>query len=425
MRKKTRNAPRRATRRSPKYERVREALRRQIADGHYPPGSRLPPETELPRQLHAGKQTIVRALNELAREGLIVRRRGDGSYVADSRRPPLVAGRQLRLGLLWPHSLDSARLARSLPGLITQGALEAWGARPADLKLAQVERSEPTRAHWQSVTAGAEVTVLGESWSTAPRFPPLRVVKEGHFDGLLTVGIIEERWLDELLSLGIPTVIVDFPNERFAHRADQVFVDAVPAYRSAVRHFASLGCKRIHFIGANIGPPAPDEQMSIAEYQRYSKRLRRPDPDSFQRESAYRQGMAECGLPVFEDWIHFAGFRTEDSDVLKQRLLAIPDAERPEAVVCHAHGHANFAAQVFAERGIRVLAAGATFDDAAGPALPIVADGLDLGRTAADLLVWRLQKQGRRLLRVGVPMSFAGNVRVPATDKPLLEGVER
>ena len=71
-----------------KHHRIREMLRFQLAEGRYPPGSRLPAETELPRMLKAGKQTIVRALNDLVREGLIVRRRGDGTYVADRRNPP-------------------------------------------------------------------------------------------------------------------------------------------------------------------------------------------------------------------------------------------------------------------------------------------------------------------------------------------------
>lgn len=416
MRSPTRNASRRPARRSPKYERVREALRRQIAEGRYPPGSRLPPETELPRQLHAGKQTVVRALNELAGEGLIVRRRGDGSYVADGRRPPLVAGRQLRLGILWPHSIDTARLARRHAGLITQGVLEAWGAEPGGLKLARGERSDPTRAHWHSVTAGAHVTVLGESWTTATRFPPLRAVKEERFDGLLTLSIIEEPWLAGLLDLGIPTVIVDFPNERFALRADQVFVDAAPAYRSAVRRFASLGCKRIHFIGASIGQPAPDEKMSIAKFQEFGRHLRRPDPDCFQRESAYRQAMRECGLPVDEAWIRSSGFRTGDHEALERTLLALPPEQMPEAVVAHSLHHANLAIRCFARLGVRVLGAGATHDDSAGPALPILSDGRDLGRTAADLLVWRLQKPARRLLRVGVPMTFAGAESDPAGE---------
>ena len=58
----------RARKKGPKHERVREILRRRIQEGVYPPGSRLPSESELPKLLKVGNQTIRHALNDLVRE---------------------------------------------------------------------------------------------------------------------------------------------------------------------------------------------------------------------------------------------------------------------------------------------------------------------------------------------------------------------
>src|SRR5690606_23624011 len=92
----------------PKHEQVREVLRERIASGHYPPGARMPAAVTLFEEFQASDSTVIRALNDLAKEGLIVRRRGSGTYVAEAARPPLLPGRHLKLGLLWHHSIRAS-----------------------------------------------------------------------------------------------------------------------------------------------------------------------------------------------------------------------------------------------------------------------------------------------------------------------------
>ena len=89
---------------APTRQGAKALLRRKIAAGEFRPGSKLPRVTELPRLLRVGQQTAVRVLNELAREGILVQRRGSGTCVAKFERPPLIAGCSLRLGMLWPYS---------------------------------------------------------------------------------------------------------------------------------------------------------------------------------------------------------------------------------------------------------------------------------------------------------------------------------
>ncbi|MEZ5652000.1 MAG: GntR family transcriptional regulator [Burkholderiaceae bacterium] len=67
----------------PKHERLRLAFASSIADGFWRSGMRLPTEAELAHTTPCSLGTIQRALRELAADGLIERRRGSGSVVAD------------------------------------------------------------------------------------------------------------------------------------------------------------------------------------------------------------------------------------------------------------------------------------------------------------------------------------------------------
>src|SRR4029450_9918389 len=65
------------------YATVKAALRERIAAGGWQPGVRLPSERELVQEFGCARMTVHRALRELEDEGLIERRQGSGSYVAE------------------------------------------------------------------------------------------------------------------------------------------------------------------------------------------------------------------------------------------------------------------------------------------------------------------------------------------------------
>ncbi|HVB74113.1 MAG TPA: GntR family transcriptional regulator [Ktedonobacteraceae bacterium] len=69
----------------PLYHQLKQALRDEIERGIYKPGDRLPSEPELIRQYGISRITVRQALDELETEGLIVRRHGKGTYVAEQR----------------------------------------------------------------------------------------------------------------------------------------------------------------------------------------------------------------------------------------------------------------------------------------------------------------------------------------------------
>ncbi len=67
----------------PLYQQLTLSLRHAIEAGSLVPGEALPPEAELARQLGISRQTVNVALTNLARRGLVQRKRGTGTFVSE------------------------------------------------------------------------------------------------------------------------------------------------------------------------------------------------------------------------------------------------------------------------------------------------------------------------------------------------------
>jgi GntR family transcriptional regulator len=69
----------------PLYSQLYEVLRREIEEGRLPAGSQLPTEVELGRSFDVSRTTVREALRVLAERGLIEKRQGKGSFVAEAK----------------------------------------------------------------------------------------------------------------------------------------------------------------------------------------------------------------------------------------------------------------------------------------------------------------------------------------------------
>ncbi|MBQ8557078.1 MAG: GntR family transcriptional regulator [Clostridia bacterium] len=70
---------------SPLYRQLMLRLREDIAQGVYPPRSRIPSEQELCNSYQVSRVTVRKALSELTREGLLRRMQGKGTFVCAPR----------------------------------------------------------------------------------------------------------------------------------------------------------------------------------------------------------------------------------------------------------------------------------------------------------------------------------------------------
>lgn len=83
----------------PVYFQIALDLRRRIADGEWEPGRRIAPETALALEYEVSRVTVRQAIAELAKDDLLERRQGSGTFVSHQQRP-LVYDLNLTVGAL-------------------------------------------------------------------------------------------------------------------------------------------------------------------------------------------------------------------------------------------------------------------------------------------------------------------------------------
>jgi len=136
----------------PLYHQLEEELRGRIHAGEFAPGALLPTEEQICTDYGVSRITVRRALDALIAQGLIVRRRGVGSFVAE----PKAGVRSVRLA----GSLDEFLAASGM--LETQMvSLEETVAPPEIAELLQIEKAAPVvRLEALTLLKGAPIGYL-------------------------------------------------------------------------------------------------------------------------------------------------------------------------------------------------------------------------------------------------------------------------
>ena len=81
----------------PIYLQISNQVKHLVASGRLTPGDEIPPIRVLARQLLVNPNTVARAYLELARDGVVVKRHGSGTYISDGGSP---LARKARLKIL-------------------------------------------------------------------------------------------------------------------------------------------------------------------------------------------------------------------------------------------------------------------------------------------------------------------------------------
>ncbi len=113
----------------PKYVKIVETLRHSIESGRYRNGARLPSEAELVRRFSVSRMTVVKAIQQLQQEGLLVRRAGSGTYAAESS-----GSQKPVIGLIIPDLGQTEIFEPICKGMSSSpagGASLAWGSSTA------------------------------------------------------------------------------------------------------------------------------------------------------------------------------------------------------------------------------------------------------------------------------------------------------
>lgn len=390
---------------TPKYIEIMNTLRSEIDNKKWAPGEQIPSDANLFKFFQANRLTVIRALDGLVQEGLIIRKHGKGTYVSDST-PPLIPGKNLTLCILCPIEIGPASFNNKFIGSIIKGILKEWGAEKCTPTFPLNNSSESSIALFNQEKRGLKLFCIGSPWNKKLKTPYLKDIEAIKPDGIISIGIIESEWNNKLIKLKIPTVLVDYPERECINKADIIFADPQVGYSDCVEYFVKKKLKRIHFLGAMIGPSANVTAKNERSWREFVKNNRRLDPDSYIRMGAWRQAMTEQGLECPDTFVHYETFNPIHLESLALTWLDLPKNERPEAILCHSIIQGEVLSSIFKKAGQNLESAGATHIAQKGKAIPIFVEAEQMGAVAADVLLARIKEPLRNFLRIGVIMQF-------------------
>jgi GntR family transcriptional regulator len=195
---------------SPAYRFVAGELREAILQNRYPQGHQLPTEDELAKKYGLGRQTIRRAFQDLAAEGLIyrIRRRGTFAYPVTA---PLTNsfGHVDDLGAF--SSDDETEIVEPLVEVDSDAnvddLLQLAGGRPSAMVIRRVQRAKPL--YFASLRFPPKVA---DVLATEPA-----LVEAGHRGRFTIIGLIDRQWSEPILTLTETFSSVAAPKEVAHH----------------------------------------------------------------------------------------------------------------------------------------------------------------------------------------------------------------
>jgi len=294
-----------ATPGQPKYAQIYECLAGSLASGEYKEGARLPSENDLVRRFSASRMTIIRALNDLERDGYVVRRVGSGTYAAIKKVEEV-----RHFGLIIPNLGETEVFEPMCQGLATFPFASKhcllWGNIAGTSTPKEEAAEQLCHDYIQQKVSGVF-------------FAPLELTP--HMDQ------VNRRIVAELDRAKIPVVLLDRCICPYPKRSkyDLVGVTSKRAAFFATEHLVKLGARRIAFVGKVHSAPTVDAR--IAGY----------------REALFDHGLlgqgdlVARGDPTDEAWVN-----------------SILEEHHPDAIFCANDLTAANLMQVLLNKGIRV-----------------------------------------------------------------------
>lgn len=262
----------------PRYVQARRYLEALIRREGLGPGDQIPAERDLSVKFQVSQMTMNRAIQEMVRDGLVTREAGRGTFVNK------LDGNGRHLGALGLVSLVNVGEINAdfYAGEVLRGAQETARETGWDLVLIQESLRSPelTSARLPGRANGFLMVFPPDE-----ALPTLRHLQQEHVP-FLSVG---SSWLDE-----------DIP---------AVDCDNILGAELAVEHLASMGHKRIGFIGA------PENRSNARD-----------------RHISFVSALEARGLPLEEKWTVRALEEGKLSEELRLRIAAIArDPDGPTA----------------------------------------------------------------------------------------------
>lgn len=349
------------------WKAIADRLTQKIASGEWAAGSRVAPGSVLAQELGVSRNTAHRAVEELQRRGLVVRRKGSGTVVATRERPTLRRVALLMDFLAPQQNYPSADLVRGLQEGLGEGT---------DLIVTQ--------------NSGDLATEVRQLSSLSDEVDGIVIYPIARNDAAAAV-------YDGLRQRGFPIVALD--RRHVNVDCDAVFTDDREGARRAVAALVGGGPRRVGFVS-----------------------FRRPFFQSVhERYEGYREALLAANIqPCDEDVRWFPKDCSHDMgpflSLVRDTMYALTRRPDPiDALFCVEDIFALSAIQACSHLGLRVPEDMeiVTFSDWPPNLLPtpwnvhrVVPRKDEIGRAAARLLQARLADPQRPSATVRVPGNF-------------------
>src|SRR5579875_3155400 len=224
-------------------------LVREITEGVYRPGDRLPSEAQLCERFGASRITVAKAIQSLQRDGLVNRRPGSGTYVQQPK-----TNERHQFGLLIPQ-LGSTEIFEP----ICQGIMRAPLAKSHVLLWGYAPGEDESDAGHTGQMAEQLCRQFIDQKVSGVFFPPLEYMVDRE--------AANRRIVDMLTRANIPVVLLDRCLESYPKRSefDLVGIDNHRAGYVVTQHLWAQGARRIVFVARKRSASTIVER--IAGYQ--------------------------------------------------------------------------------------------------------------------------------------------------------------
>ena len=295
-----------------KYRQVYEELHAGILDGRYRPGQKLPSEAQLMRKYDVSRTTVIRAFRDLEAVGMVLRRRGSGTFVAE----PSGAVRGPDLALFAPFVERGADLAY-VEGLIHQHLAHLAGEHHARLMLQCVSGGGFT---WAQRLRDATAIVRGSDVRGVLYYPAELPDEQMHLN----------RWaVDSLKGAGMAVVLIDRDIVPTPDRSEftRIGFDNRRGGYLLTDHLIRQGCRRIAFVGI------PEASTAVAD-----------------RLAGYHEALRRHGLAAEEGLVRSA----DEPELSEQFCRSLMDEARPDAIIGKMDRFAALVGRHLMRMGLRI-----------------------------------------------------------------------
>lgn len=243
----------------PIYQQIYENFRRRIITGEWAPGKPLPSERQLSAQLRVDRITLRQALDRLAKEHLVRRQRGVGTFVEDpAKRQATVKAFQVGV-LTWQYERQWATGCCAY-------LKDVFGMLSTSL-----------------VSMG--MGIVTPNLAGGPN-ELLQAVAAHKLHGLISLPCSGKQQFDLLAGIDLPKILLEV-RERHPD-LDNVLIDSQPGVYAGMQELLRLGHRHIMYAGALV----LDRDRGTATRKQY-----RMAGDSFDRLRAYRIALDDAGIP--------------------------------------------------------------------------------------------------------------------------------